>query len=67
VTSDAAGLLVVAVSGAVDGRRHAGGRIVDEVDDVLMQNRSVGLQREQIVAATGDNPFGDVGLMSRWR
>jgi len=27
-----------------------------------MQDRSVGLQREQIVAAAGDDPFGDVGL-----
>ncbi len=65
VTDDAAALLdaaMVAVGRGVDGFRHASGRTVAKVDDVLVRNRSVGLKREQIVAAAGDDPFGDIGL-----
>jgi hypothetical protein len=40
---------MVAVGGVAAGLGHACGK----VDDILMQNRSVGLQREQIVAAAG--------------
>ena len=35
------------------GLGHACGRIGEKVDDILMQDRSVGLQREQIVDAAG--------------
>ena len=50
------------VGGVVVGLRHVRGRIGEKVDDILVQDRSVGLQREQIVAAAGDDPFRDVGL-----
>jgi hypothetical protein len=49
VTDDVAALLdaaVVAVGRGVNGLRHGSGRIGEKVNDVLMQNRSVGLQRE---------------------
>ena len=53
---------MVAVGGVAAGLGHACGRIGKKVDDILMQDRSVGLQREQIVAAAGDDPLSDVGL-----
>ena len=53
---------MVAVGGVAAGLGHACGRIGKKVDDILMQDRSLGLQREQIVATAGDDPLSDVGL-----
>ena len=41
---------------------HVGWRIVEEVDHVLMKDRPIGLQRQQVIAATLDDGLGDIGL-----
>jgi hypothetical protein len=46
---------MVGVGGVVARLRYVRGRIVEK-------GPVVGLQREQIIAAAGDDPFGDVGL-----
>jgi hypothetical protein len=53
---------MVAVGGVAAGLGHPCGRIGEKVDDILMQDRPVGLQREQTFAAARDDPLGDVSL-----
>ena len=67
VADEMAALLDAAVVGVgrlMNGFDGFSFRIGEEGDDVLMKDRSIGFEREQIVAAAGHDLFGDVGLGS---
>ena len=60
VTDDVAALLdaaVVAVGRGVNGLRHGSGRIGEKVNDVLMQNRSIGPSTRDAGRSTGGGLF----------
>ena len=53
---------VIAVGRVMLGLQHIGGRIIEELHHVLVENRPIGLQRQQVIATTPDDLFRDVGL-----
>jgi hypothetical protein len=44
------------------GFQHIGWRLVEERHHVLVENRPICLQRQQVIAATPDDLFRDIGL-----
>ena len=55
---------VVAVGRLVLGLQHIGWRIVEKRHHIAVENRPIGLQRQQVVAAPPDDLFRDIGLGS---
>jgi hypothetical protein len=65
VADDVATLLdapMVAVGRIVLGLQHVGWRIVEKRHHIAVENRPVGLERQQVVATSPDDLFRDIGL-----
>lgn len=70
VTDDMASFLdatVVAIGGLVRRLQHLGRRVVEEGNDVGVEHRLIGLQRQEVVAAASDDLLRDIDLpWRRW-